>query len=75
MAKEYPHVEQARAELAGTTNEDQRRAALKRMAAAGIEAPEPDNEPDEVEAEEVPAARKAAPKGRTTRQGAKGART
>ena len=68
--KQPPHVEQALAELDGAANEEQQRAARKRMAAAGYEQATPTRaettgEPDATE-------RKAPPKGRSTRQEAKG---
>jgi hypothetical protein len=67
--KQPPHVEQALAELAGTTNEDQRRAARKRLAATGYEEAAQARAADMAEGDTD---RKATPKGRATRQEAKG---
>jgi hypothetical protein len=81
MSEKKPaHVEQALAELAGTENEEQARAAHKRLDAAGYKdaaqkrGKATEDEPADGSAEPADA-RKAAPKGRSTRQEAKGATT
>lgn len=64
--KQAPHIEQALAEAAGATNEEQIKAANKRLAATGhLEAAK-------ARADAAGSEHKEAPKGRSTRQDAKG---
>lgn len=78
MAEKQPaHVVQALNELANTDNEDQVRAARKRLAAAGYEhaAQSRAQAADDDDGDGGGEDRKTAPKGRATRQDAKGATT
>jgi hypothetical protein len=73
MAERQPaHIEQALAEMAGTESEEQVKAARKRLDAAGYK------QAAQARSEATAGddgSRKAAPRGRTTRQEAKGSTT
>jgi hypothetical protein len=69
--KQAPHVEQALSEMAGAENEEQIKAAQKRLNAAGVS---PDDAAKSRRADDGES-RQAPPKARATRQEAKGATT
>jgi hypothetical protein len=74
MAERQPaHIEQALAEMAGAENDEQVKAARKRLAAAGYKQATAQARSEAAAGDD--GSRKAAPKGRTTRQEAKGSTT